>query len=91
MLTMTGLACREARGEYKGWQRHQRAREDPCDECRQAHRDYHAADNRARRADGRIDAAAQQRAMRALASWVRKNHPEIAREIEDRVGFKRRR
>lgn len=36
-------------GTYRGYAQHRRRGEQPCEMCREAHRDYHAADQRARR------------------------------------------
>lgn len=84
---MTAHACGDAEGTDAGYQRHQRANEQPCPPCKQAHSkamlDYQQAI--------KPHNAAQRRFQRAAATWMRQHHPEAAEELARSVGYVRKR
>lgn len=90
---MSGLACGDAIGTDRGYQRHQRAGERPvrCEPCRTGHRAAHRVNQAGRRVDGRQDDPGYYRAARAALRWVHEHHPDQAARIEADVGYRTRR
>ena len=70
-------------GTYAGWNRHARNNEPPCDQCRQAQRDY-MAEYRSRNPGfverNRVQSAARSRALTRLANEHQRRFREIYEE-----------
>ena len=69
--------CWGVRGTYRGYYRHKRAGERPCDKCREAHNAYHRAQKKGSRRKIADNMRARTRAWRALA----RRHPEEYQSI----------
>lgn len=79
-------ACGEKRGTYAGVNLHRKAWEAPCDECRQAARDYarrRRRDNPAAAEQARRESRIRSRALAVLARRHRREFADILRQMRD--------
>jgi len=75
------VACGDARGSDRGFQRHERVFEDPCTPCRLAYNAKHAAFQRSPK--GRANDRRARKRARAAWAWVKQNFPDVAQRLDE--------